>query len=136
MPHQEVSQQSTYAARAARFGSFEVDFERRELRKNGARIHLQRKPFRILELLLRRPGSLVMRSELSSELWPHLPLSFEHNLNTAMNVLRQVLGDSPRESRFIETRFGLGYRFVGVLEEAGDEIGRGNQQDAPRERPA
>jgi DNA-binding winged helix-turn-helix (wHTH) protein len=106
-----------------RFSSFEVDFELRELRKNGLRVPLQHKPFRILELLLKQPGSLVTRAELARVLWPHLPLSFEHSLNTAMNALRQVLEDSPRESRFIETRSGLGYRFIGEIEEADEALG-------------
>jgi DNA-binding winged helix-turn-helix (wHTH) protein/Flp pilus assembly protein TadD len=101
-----------------RFAAFEVDFEQRELRKSGARVPLQHKPFRILELLLRQPGSLVTRQELAKELWPGLHVNFEHSLNSAMNTLRQVLGDSPRESRFIETRSGLGYRFIARIEES------------------
>ncbi|MGA7415450.1 MAG: winged helix-turn-helix domain-containing protein [Bryobacteraceae bacterium] len=99
-------------ANVARFDAFEVNFELRELRRNGERVCLRYKPFRILEVLLKHPGSLVTRTELANDLWPHLPLSFEHNLNAAMNVLRQALGDSPRGRRFIETCSGLGYRFV------------------------
>src|SRR5271157_4071145 len=99
MPHQNVSERSTYPARSVRFASFEVNFELRELRKNGVRVPLQHKPFRILGLLLKQPGSLVTRAELAKDLWPHLPLSFE--------------------SRFIETRSGLGYRFIGEVEGAG-----------------
>ena len=99
-----------------RFSSFEVDFEQRELRKAGARVPLQHKPFRILELLLQQPGALVRRRDLAKELWPGLHVNFEHGLNSAMNTLRQVLGDSPRESRFIETRSGLGYRFIAPVE--------------------
>jgi DNA-binding winged helix-turn-helix (wHTH) protein/Flp pilus assembly protein TadD len=100
-----------------RFASFEVDLEERELRKAGARLPLQHKPFRILELLLRQPGSLVTRKELAKDLWPNLHVSFERSLNSAINSLRQVLGDSSRECRFIETRSGLGYRFIAPVEE-------------------
>jgi DNA-binding winged helix-turn-helix (wHTH) protein/Flp pilus assembly protein TadD len=100
-----------------RFASFEVDLEQRELRKSGARVPLQHKPFRILELLLRDPGSLVTRKEIAKDLWPNLHVSFERSLNSAMNALRQVLGDSPRPCRFIETRSGLGYRFIAPVEE-------------------
>src|SRR5271169_3497007 len=123
MPHQDISERSTSHTPSVRFDSFEVSFELRELRKNGVRVPLQHKPFRILELLLKQPGSLVTRAELAKDLWPHLPLSFERSLNTAMNALRQVLEDSPRESRFIETRSGLGYRFVGEVEGAGEPLG-------------
>jgi adenylate cyclase len=120
MSYQDIPERSTGCKRFARFGSFEVNFELRELRRNGERVPLRYKPFRILELLLKHPGSLVTRTELANDLWPHLPLSFEHNLNAAMNVLRQVLGDSPRERRFIETRPRLGYRFVAEVEETGE----------------
>ena len=109
-------------ARIIRFAPFEVDFEQRELRKSGARVPLQHKPFRILELLLRQPGSLVTRQQLARELWPGLHVSFEHSLNSAVNTLRQVLGDSPRESRFIETRSGLGYRFIARIEESNGSV--------------
>lgn len=104
-------------ARKVRFEDYEVDFARCEVRKSGVRIGVQRKPFRILELLLRRPGELVTREELVRFLWPDSHVSFEHGLNTAMNSLRQVLGDSSREFRFIETRPGLGYRFSAPVEQ-------------------
>jgi serine/threonine-protein kinase len=103
-----------------RFGEFEADFGRRELRKCGVRVGLQHKPFRVLELLLRKPGELVTREELSAFLWPDSHVSFERGLNTAVNSLRQVLGDSSRECRFIETRAGLGYAFCANVEEVVD----------------
>ncbi|MBV8812594.1 MAG: winged helix-turn-helix domain-containing protein [Acidobacteriaceae bacterium] len=108
------------SGRKARFDDYEVDFVRRELRKCGIRIRLQRKPFRVLELLLRRPGELVTREELFGFLWPDSHVSFEHSLNTAVNSLRRVLGDSSRECHFIETRPGLGYRFSSPVEEMTD----------------
>jgi DNA-binding winged helix-turn-helix (wHTH) protein/tetratricopeptide (TPR) repeat protein len=100
-----------------RFAEFEVDFPQRELRKCGIRVRLQHKPFRILEMLLQKPGELVSRQELAEALWPGLHVSFERGLNTAVNVLRQTLGDSSHEARFIETRSGLGYRFIALAEE-------------------
>jgi DNA-binding winged helix-turn-helix (wHTH) protein len=114
--------------RRLRFGEFEADFGQYELyrrRQNGvppngadiSRVPLQRKPFQILEMLLRRPGCLVTRQELAHELWPELRVSFEKSLNTAVNALRLALGDSPRDGRFVQTRPGLGYRFVAPVEE-------------------
>lgn len=103
-----------------RFEDYELDFARRELRKAGSRVPLQRKPFRILELLLRSPGEIVTREELVRCLWPDSHVSFEHGLNTAVNSLRQVLGERSREYRFIETRPGLGYRFSAPVEEVLD----------------
>jgi DNA-binding winged helix-turn-helix (wHTH) protein len=122
MLHQDVSERSTSHTPSVRFDSFEVSFELRELRKNGVRVPLQHKPFRILELLLKQPGALVTRTQLAKDLWPHLPFSFERSLNTAVNALRQVLDDSPRESRYIETRSGLGYRFIGELEQPDEPL--------------
>ena len=76
------------------------------------RVGLQHKPFRVLELLLRHPGELVSREELIGSLWPDSNVSFEHGLNTAVNSLRKALGESFDEPHFIETRSGLGYRFL------------------------
>lgn len=103
-----------------RFGTFEVDLRNRELRNRGIRIRLQEKPFRILELLLERAGDVVTREELVQRLWPYLHVNFERSLNTAVNSLREALGDSSRHCRFIETRPGLGYRFVAHVEEVSD----------------
>lgn len=108
------------APRKLRFGAFEIDFEQRELRNRGIRVKLQHKPFRILELLLQRPGVLVTREELARYLWPNVNVSVDRGLNTAVNTLRHVLGDSPRRCRYIETRAGLGYRFIAHTEEIHD----------------
>src|SRR6185437_13448558 len=104
-------------SRKLRFGVFEVDLRERELRKRGIRLHLQKKPFQVLELLLRKPGALVTRAELEKHLWPDLHVNFGHGLNTAINSLREALGDSSSAGRFIETRPGLGYRFMASVEE-------------------
>ncbi len=103
--------------RRFRFGSFEVDLQEQELYNRGIRIALQHKPFRILELLLVNRGALVTREELARYLWPNLHVSFDRGLNTAVNVLRRALGDSPARCRYIETRSGLGYRFIAHVEE-------------------
>ena len=95
-----------------RFEDFEVNFSQREVRRQGKRLRLQRKPFQILQLLLQSPGAIVTREELAKQLWPCLHVSFERCLNTAMNSLRQALGDSSHGARFIETRPGLGYVFI------------------------
>jgi DNA-binding winged helix-turn-helix (wHTH) protein/Flp pilus assembly protein TadD len=102
-----------------RFGPFEVDLENRELRKHGIRIKLQHKPFLILEFLLQKPGQLAMRNDLAQLLWPGMHVSFDRSLNTAVNALRRALGDTSRNARFIETRTGLGYRFIASVEQAG-----------------
>jgi len=104
-------------ARRLRFGVFEVDLQDRELRKSGLNLRLQQKPFQVLELLIRNPGALVTRTELARHLWPDLHVSFDRSLNTAVNVLRQALGDSSRSCRYIETRSGLGYRFIAPIEQ-------------------
>ena len=94
------------------FGTFEVAFQSRELRKHGMRIRLEGKPFQILEMLLERPGQVVTRRTLREILWPDTVVGYEHGLNTAVNKLRNLLGDSARSPRFVETLPRLGYRFV------------------------
>jgi TolB-like protein/tetratricopeptide (TPR) repeat protein len=103
--------------RKLRFATFEVDFQQRELRNRGIRIKLEGHPFRVLEVLLEKPGELVTREELAHRLWPDLHVSVDAGLNTAINLLRQALGDSGRNCRYIETRSRLGYRFVAHVEE-------------------
>jgi TolB-like protein len=95
-----------------RFGAFEVDLDSHELRKHGLRVRLEEKPFQILKLLLEQAGSLVTRSALRERLWPNTFVGYEHGLNTAVNKLRDLLGDSARSPRFIETLPRLGYRFL------------------------
>ena len=96
-----------------RFGPYEADLGTGELRREGMKVSLQDKPFQMLGLLLRRPGELVTREQLRSELWPaDTFVDFEHGLNTAVKKLRQALDDSAETPRFVETLPKRGYRFV------------------------
>lgn len=112
-----MTRASDHSDRVVRFGVFQVDLDARDLYRRGLRVKLQQKPFQILELLLERPGELVTRKEIADRLWPGTYVNFERSLNTAVNALRQALGDSPRNSRFVETRPGLGYRFIAAVEQ-------------------
>ena len=106
-------QQQEWVGRFVSFGSFEVDLRERKLTKMGSRIRLQGQPFRILVLLLERPGQLVTREEIRQELWPQdVFVDFDAALNTAVRKLRDALGDSADNPRFLETVPRLGYRFV------------------------
>jgi len=98
------------------FGVFEVNLRERELRKFGLRVKLQQKPFQILQRLLETPGEFVSREELARALWPDLHVLFDRSLNTAVNALRRALSDAGRNPRFIESRQGLGYRFIAQVE--------------------
>jgi Tol biopolymer transport system component/DNA-binding winged helix-turn-helix (wHTH) protein len=96
-----------------RFGMFEADLATGELRKRGRKVALQDQPFQILALLLQRPGEIVSREDLQRALWPaDTFVEFEHGVNTAMKKLRQALGDSADNPRFIETLPRKGYRFI------------------------
>src|SRR5467141_3486234 len=96
-----------------RFRVFEVDVRARELRKQGVRIKLQEQPFHILTVLLQRPGEVVTREELRSQNWPaDTFVDFDNSLNTAINKLREALGDSADNPRFIETLPRRGYRLI------------------------
>jgi TolB-like protein/Flp pilus assembly protein TadD len=101
-----------YPESIMRFGTFEVDLESRELRKHGMLVRLEEKPFRILQLLLEQAGRVVTRRALREKLWPDTHVGYDQNLNTAVNKLRELLGDSAQSSRFIETLPRLGYRFI------------------------
>ena len=106
------------ASPTVRFGTFEVDLQSRELRKQGMRIRLEEKPFQILELLLETPGHVVTRKALCDRLWPGTFVGYNHSLNTAVNKLRELLGDSAQSPRFVETIPRRGYRFVAPVKNA------------------
>ena len=107
---------------ALRFGVFEVNLQARELRKHGIRVKLSGQPFCILSLLLERPGEVVTREEMQQRLWPsNTFVDFEHSLNTAIKKLRAALGDSPENSRYVETIPRVGYRFIAPVEEISTE---------------
>ena len=95
-----------------RFGVFEADIRSGELAKRGRRVRLQEQPFQLLAMLLERPGELLTREELSSKLWPNTIVDFDHGLNKAVAKIREALGDSAENPRFIETVARRGYRFL------------------------
>ena len=100
-----------------RFGVFEADSTTRELRRQGLRIKLHSQPLQLLFLLLERPGELLTREEISKELWPDGTfVDYEHGVNSAVNRIREALGDKASHPRFIETLARRGYRFVAQVE--------------------
>ena len=101
------------------FGPFEFDPASGELRKHGYKVKLPGQPGEILSLLITHPGEVVTREDLRIRLWPGISSgNFEHGVNAAVNKLRQVLGDTASEARYIETLPGLGYRFVAPISPA------------------
>src|SRR5579859_1743244 len=106
----------TQPASVLRFGVFEVDLRAGELRKRGVRIKLQEQPLSVLKILLERSGEVVTREELRSQIWStDTFVDFDNSLNTAINKLREALGDSADNPRFIETLPRRGYRFLAPL---------------------
>jgi TolB-like protein/DNA-binding winged helix-turn-helix (wHTH) protein len=91
---------------------FEVDLRTGALRRNGVDVRIQVQPFRILGMLLERAGEIVTREELRERLWPTEFVDFDHSLNTAIRKLREALGDSAENPRFVETLARRGYRFI------------------------
>jgi DNA-binding winged helix-turn-helix (wHTH) protein len=100
-----------------RFGVFEVDLAAGVLRKNGARIRLQEQPFQVLAALLQNAGQVVPRDDLREQIWPaDTFVDFDHSLNTAVNKIRESLGDSASSPRFVETLARRGYRFIAPVD--------------------
>jgi DNA-binding winged helix-turn-helix (wHTH) protein len=107
----------TRPATRYRFGVFEADSTTGELRRNGVRVKLHAQPFQVLFMLLERPGELLTREEISRELWPEGTfVDYEHSVNSAVNRLREALGDKAANPRFVETLARRGYRFVAPVE--------------------
>jgi TolB-like protein/DNA-binding winged helix-turn-helix (wHTH) protein len=105
--------QKTQPNQLIRFGVFEVDPRSGELRRKGFRVKLQDQPLQILLAVLERPGEVVTRDELRAKLWPaDTFVDFEHGLNAAVKRLRDALGDTAENPRYIETLPRRGYRFI------------------------
>ncbi len=93
------------------------------IRKHGIRVKLQAQPFEVLIALLEKSGSVVTRDELRRRLWSENTfVDFEHGLNAAVTRLRQVLGDSAEQPRYIETLSKRGYRFIANVEYPPTEV--------------
>jgi len=118
-----------------RFANYEADPATGELRKEGVRLRLPDQPFRVLIMLLERPGELVTREEIRQRLWPaDTFVDFDHGLNTVINRLRETLGDSASNPRYIETLARRGYRFLAPVETAGPTTAAVNNE--PERSPA
>ncbi len=109
-------------SRVIRFGVFEVDLDKGEVRKSGLKLRLRGQPFQVLSILLERPGEVVTREEFQQRLWTNDEtfVDFEHGLNAVVNRLREVLGDSPENPHFIETVPRRGYRWMVPVEGMAD----------------
>src|SRR5437879_684812 len=131
--------------RIARFGVFELDLNTGELRKGGVKLRLQGQPVQVLTLLLERAGDVVTREELREKLWASDTfVDFDHSLNTAINKVREALGDSASSPRYVETLARRGYRFIAPVQapvQASPAIGVAAEgaaapfQPQPREAP-
>jgi len=109
----EVRAQSRYVS----FGHFQVDLQREELFKDGARVHIPSKVYQVLLALVERPGEIVTRDDLRARLWPGGTfVNYDANVNTTVNKLRLALGDSPDQPMYVETVPRQGYCFVGSVE--------------------
>lgn len=107
------------APRITRFGSFELDHDGRELRREGSQVRLQEQPLQILTILLDVPGTIVSRDALREKIWPsNTFVDFDHGINNAIKRLREALGDTAETPRFIETIPRRGYRFIGTIHTA------------------
>lgn len=102
-----------------RFGPFELDCQTGELFEGTRKLPLQEQSFRILLLLLEKPGELVAREQLQRTLWPGQTfVDFDHGLNNVVKRLRETLRDSAEQPRYIETLRRRGYRFIAPVDGA------------------
>jgi cholera toxin transcriptional activator len=113
----DTSMPTPQPARRYRFGVFEADASTGELRRQGIRVKLNAQPFQILTMLLDRPGDLLTREQIAAELWPDGTfVDYEHGVNSAINRIREALGDTAGNPRFVETLARRGYRFIAPVE--------------------
>lgn len=125
------------AQRVFRFGVFELNEAVGELRKHGTRIKLHSQPLKVLMLLLERPAAIVTREEMRQHLWgTETFVDFDHGLNTAINKIRDALGDSASVPRYVETVSGKGYRFLAPVSLQAPSSGLSEEQIPGATEPA
>jgi DNA-binding winged helix-turn-helix (wHTH) protein len=116
-PKQDTSPAARFPSRYVRFGAFQLDLEQQRLFKNGTQVKVQGKVYQALVALLENPGRVVTREELRMHLWPmDTHVNYDANVNTTVNKLRQVLGDTNDQPVFVETIPRRGYSFVAKVE--------------------
>ena len=121
---------STSPTQRLRLGEYDLDLQQRQLFKDGLPVKVPGKVYQALVALVDTPGELVTREALRVRLWPRdTHLNYEANVNTTVNKLRQILGDTNEESKFIETIPRKGYRFIAKVEYA--ERPAGGSRGAP-----
>src|ERR1019366_8824513 len=119
-----------------RFGAFELDLRTGELRKHGIRLKLQDQPFQVLQALVERPGELVTREEIQRKIWADGTfVDFDQSLNRAVNKVREALGDTADNPRYIETMARRGYRFIAPVEGAPKPVAPTASQAVAAGRP-
>jgi DNA-binding winged helix-turn-helix (wHTH) protein len=99
-----------------RFGDFEIDKARRQLRRGGRPLHVSPKGLALLELLVERRPAALSKAEIRDHIWPRTFVA-DSNLTSLVNEVRTALGDDPREPLFLRTVFGFGYAFCGRVAE-------------------
>ncbi len=113
-----------------RFGVFEVDAASGELRRSGMRVRLAAQPMQVLLMLLERPGTVLSRDEIAQRLWPDGTfVDFDHGVNSAVNRIREAVGDTAANPRFVETLPRRGYRFVAPVERLGGVAEQASTRD-------
>jgi DNA-binding winged helix-turn-helix (wHTH) protein len=118
-----VSGMEKFPARCVRFDTFQLDLQRQELFKNGTRVRVQGKVYQALLVLLSNPGEIVTREEVRNCLWPHdTHVNYDANVNTTVNKLRQVLGDTTEDPKYIETVPRRGYSFIAKVEHVDEPV--------------
>jgi DNA-binding winged helix-turn-helix (wHTH) protein len=134
---QDLRGAARFPARCVCFGPFQLDAQQQELWKDGKYVKIQGKVYQALVALLEHPGELVTREELRARMWARdAGLNYDANVNTTVNKLRGILGDTDSESRFIETIPRKGYSFVGRVEylEAPTVLPKPNAKQAPERK--
>lgn len=115
--HPSSAAQASLPSLFLRFGNFYLDLQREALFKDGFRLKLQGKVYQALVVLTERAGEIVTREALRMRLWPEgTYVNYDANVNTTVNKLRQILGDSAEQPIFVNTIPRLGYSFVGKIE--------------------
>ncbi len=128
-------ERAVVSAQVFRFGLFEANASKNTLTRRGIRVKVQDQPFRVLILLLERPGEIISREEMRQRLWPEgTYVDFDGSLNVILKKLRAALEDDSDNPRFVETIPRRGYRFIAPVSVSSEQTSAASE-NAPDQLP-
>ncbi|MCK0509440.1 response regulator transcription factor [Aromatoleum anaerobium] len=111
---ESLANQSAATGQVIESGALVIDVERREVRLDGRPVELTATEFELLLHFARHPGRVFTRAQLLDQVWGYSHSGYEHTVNSHINRLRAKIETNPNQPEYIQTVWGVGYKFRDV----------------------